>query len=131
MVGVVDYAKQKEQRKSYNSGNAMCYIGNGGYKYPSEGSEGGGFSEGDVVEVDVNRATSTIKYIINGVTKATHNNNMLADNSRVFMAYVEMCDTGDIVEWLLWMISLFIIIIIILFYSTWYYHFLFFIIGLL
>ena len=64
-------------------------------------SEGRGFSEGDVVEVDANRATSTIKYIINGVTKATSNNNMLADTSRVFMAFVEMANTGDIVEWLL------------------------------
>ena len=27
MIGVVDYAKQKDQKSSYNSGNAMCYYG--------------------------------------------------------------------------------------------------------
>ena len=79
----------------------MCYYGNNGYKYPSGGSEGGGFKQGDVLEVDVNRSTSTIKYIINGVLKATQTHNMLADNSRVFMPYFEMYNTNDIIEWLI------------------------------
>ena len=58
----------------------MCYYGYNGYKYPSGGYEGGGFRQGDVVEVDVNRSTSTVKYIINGVLKATEKNNMLNDS---------------------------------------------------
>ena len=79
----------------------MCYYGSDGYKFPSEGCEGGGFRQGDVVEVDINRATSTIKYLVNGAVKATHTHNMLADNSRVFMPYVEMYHTNDAVEWLM------------------------------
>lgn len=79
----------------------MCYYGSGGSKYPSGGSEGNGFKQGDIVEVDVIRANSTIKYTINGVLKATDTNNMLADNSRVFMPYVEMHNTNDTVEWLI------------------------------
>ena len=78
----------------------MCYYGYDGGKLPSEGIEGDGFKQGDVVEVDVNRSTSTIKYIINGVLKATHTDNMLSDSSRVFMPYVEMGNTNDAVEWL-------------------------------
>lgn len=27
MIGIVDYAKQKDKRDSYNSGNAMGYCG--------------------------------------------------------------------------------------------------------
>ena len=53
------------------------------------------------MEVDVNRSTSTIKYLVNGTLKATQTNNMLADSSRVFMPYIEMYNTNDAVEWLL------------------------------
>ena len=49
----------------------MCYDGAYGYKFPSGGNEGGGFKQGDVVEVDVNRSTNTVKYIINKTLKAT------------------------------------------------------------
>ena len=101
MAGVVDYAKQKDLRDSRNSGNAMCYYGYNGYRYPSGGNEGDGFKQGDIVEVDVNRSTSTVKYLVNGILKATQTNNMLADSSRVFMPYIEMYNTGDTVEWLL------------------------------
>lgn len=79
----------------------MCYYGCSGYKYPSCGVEGDGFKQGDVVEVDVNRTTSTIKYIVNGVLKATDAHGMLNDSSRVFMPYVEIYNTNDAVEWLL------------------------------
>ncbi len=101
LIGVVDYAKQKDQRSSYSSGNAMCYYGYNGYKYPSGCHEGGGFKQGDIVEVDINRATSTIKYSVNGTVKATHPHNMLAQNNRVFMSCVEMYSTNDAVEWLM------------------------------
>ena len=32
-IGIVDYAKQKDQRYSYDSSNAICYSGYG-KKYP-------------------------------------------------------------------------------------------------
>lgn len=102
MIGVVDYEKQKDQRSSYSSGNAMCYYGSGdGYKYPGSIEGGGGFRQGDIVEVEVNRANATIKYSVKGKLKATHTHKMLMDNSRVFMPYVEMWVTNDIVEWLM------------------------------
>lgn len=34
MIGIVDYLKQKDQRSSYNSGNAMCYYSYSNRKYP-------------------------------------------------------------------------------------------------
>lgn len=98
---MVNDVKQRDLRSSYDSGNAMCYYGHNGYKYPNGGCEGGGFSKGDIIEVDVNRATSTIKYSVNGTLKATQVHNMLADNNRVFMPYVEIPHTNDVVEWLL------------------------------
>lgn len=78
----------------------MCYYGDG-YKFPGEVKEGGGFSQGDVVKVDVDRASSTIRYSVNGKLKATDTHIMLADNSRVFMPYVKMYNNHDIVEWLM------------------------------
>ena len=79
----------------------MCYYGAVGGKYPSGGFEGNGFKEGDVVEVNVNRPNNTLKYIINGILKATDTNNMLNDSSRMFMPYVEMYNINDTVEWLM------------------------------
>jgi hypothetical protein len=35
MVGVVDEPKQRNQRNSYSSNNAVCYYGINGCKYPS------------------------------------------------------------------------------------------------
>lgn len=66
MLGVADYFKQRSQANSYTSGNAMCYYGANGAKYPSSATEGTGFKTGDIVEIDVNRTTKTIKYIVNG-----------------------------------------------------------------
>lgn len=103
MIGVVDYEKQKHKRFSYSSNNAMCYHGYNGRKYPNEVNEGqgGGFKEGDIVEVDVDRASSTIRYSVNRIVRATHTHEMLADNSRVFMPFVDMYNTDDIVEWVI------------------------------
>ena len=103
LIGVVDYAKQKDQRYSYgsSSGNYMCYYGYNGYKYPESAQEGDGFKEGDVVEVEVNRATSTVKYSVNGTPKATHSNNILADNTRVFHPFFEVYQQNEAVEWLI------------------------------
>ncbi len=46
MIGVVDEPKQRKKRYSCNSNNAVCYNGYDGGKYPSDGKEGNGFSEG-------------------------------------------------------------------------------------
>ena len=70
MIGVVDYARRKNKRSSYNSGNAMCYDGYG-LKWPSGLFEGSGFIDDDVVTVDVDRSTNTIKFSVNGVLKAS------------------------------------------------------------
>ncbi len=37
MIGVVDEPKQRNQRDSYDSNNAVCYYGYNGKKYPSGG----------------------------------------------------------------------------------------------
>lgn len=100
-TGVVDYAKQKNSTYSYSSGNSMCYYAINSEKNPGGGTEGNGFKEDDIVEVDVNRQTHTLKYIVNGVLEATHSHLMLADTSRIFMPFVEMRDKNDTVEWLL------------------------------
>ena len=101
MIGILDYSTQKSQRTSYKSNAALCYNGSNGYKYPLVGNEGDGFKQGDVVEVQVNRSTSTVIYLVNGVQKASHSNNMLAESLRIFMPFVEMCSGGDFVEWVL------------------------------
>ncbi len=46
MIGIVDEAKQMNERTSFNSGNAVCYYGYSGSKWPSGVKEGNGFSEG-------------------------------------------------------------------------------------
>ena len=99
MIGIVDYAKQKDLRSSYNSGNAMCYYGHSYRKYPESVNEGDGFKQGDLVEVEVNRASNSVKYFINGALKAQHTNQILADSSRIFMPYVDLYHTNDTVEW--------------------------------
>ncbi len=45
-IGVVDEPKQRNQRYSYDSNNAVCYYGYNGNKYPSGVKEGNGFSQG-------------------------------------------------------------------------------------
>ncbi len=46
MIGVVDEPKQRNQRFSKNSNNAVCYYGCTGRKYPSCVKESIGFREG-------------------------------------------------------------------------------------
>ncbi len=46
MIGIVDEPKQRNERFSSNSNNAVCYVGWCGNKYPSFVTEGSGFSEG-------------------------------------------------------------------------------------
>ena len=100
MIGVVDYAKQKDKKNSFISGNAMCYSGCNGRKYPEKYQEGDGFKKDDVVEVEVNRSAGTVKYWVDKVLKATHKNDILADSTRVLMPYVEMYHNNDIVKFM-------------------------------
>jgi hypothetical protein len=51
MIGIVDYTKQKDKRSSFHSSNPMCYYSNSGIMHPSGAKEGGGFNQGDIVEV--------------------------------------------------------------------------------
>lgn len=99
MIGVVDYEKQSEARSSFSSGNAMCYYGFKGCKWPEKAYEGDGFRQGDVVEVNVDRRFLTIKYLVNGFLKATQSNQKLADVTRIFVPYAELFCANDAVEW--------------------------------
>lgn len=74
MIGIIDHAKQKDKRSSFSSGNAMCYFGWKGSKWPENVVEGDGFKQGDVVEVEVDRIGKVIKYSVNSTLKATHTN---------------------------------------------------------
>ncbi len=46
LIGVVDEPKQRNQRQSFNSNNAICYSGYTGNKYPEKVNEGNGYSQG-------------------------------------------------------------------------------------
>lgn len=70
MIGIVDYAKQKDTRYSHDSGNAFCYYGYNSEKCPGNTFEGSGFKKGDIVEVDVDRENKSVKYLINGIVQA-------------------------------------------------------------
>ena len=43
MIGIINYERQKHDRYSYNSKNAMCYYGINGYVYPENKKLGCGF----------------------------------------------------------------------------------------
>lgn len=73
----------------------MCYYGDDCKKYPQKMKEGEGFKQDDIVEVEVNRFTKTVRYTVNGIVQASQKNEMLGDNTRVFMAFVELHDTND------------------------------------
>lgn len=88
MIGVVDFNKQKDQRSSYGSGNAVCYYGCNGYKYGQATTEGAGFSESEVVEINVNLAAKLIKWSVAGTQRASCSLELLGDQSRVFMPFV-------------------------------------------
>ncbi len=72
IIGVVDEPKQRNQRYSRNSNNAVCYNGYDGIKYPSFVKEGNGFSEGETVETTVDLAKKTVRWSVAGTTRATY-----------------------------------------------------------
>lgn len=51
----------------------MFYFGHSN-KWPECKYDGEGFKVGDVVEVNVDRIAKTVKYLVNGVQKASHSN---------------------------------------------------------
>lgn len=53
------------------------------------------------MELDIDRAGNTLKYIVNGVVQATQRHGILVDSQRVLYPFVQMCDAGDTIEWLL------------------------------
>lgn len=61
----------------------------------------GGFKQGDIVELEVDRSACSVKYFVNGAYKAIQSNKMLADDRRIFMPLVEFYYTNDAVEWLI------------------------------
>ncbi len=64
--------QQKNERTSYESGNAYAYNGCGGIIYPSGMKEGKGFLEGDIVETVVNLFERTIEWYVNGQKEASY-----------------------------------------------------------
>ena len=49
VIGILDYLKQKDERSSYTSPNAMGYNCFNCFKYPEKVVEGDGFKQGDTV----------------------------------------------------------------------------------
>lgn len=96
MIGILDATRQMNMRYSYNSNNAICYY-SGGEKYPSAIIEGGGFEEGDIVETCVDLTNKTIKWAINGVTRASLTHKPLGDMFTTFRPFVEVYYKDDIV----------------------------------
>lgn len=66
MFGVVDAHKEKGNRSSYSSGNAVNYQGCNGYKIPDKKCEGKGFKQGEIVEMTVNLSKKIIKWSVEG-----------------------------------------------------------------
>ena len=71
MIEVVDYHQQFNAQYSHNSGNAICYYGVNGQKWPSKQIEGSGFSQGETVQVVVNLAAKKVQWIVEGTQRAT------------------------------------------------------------
>jgi len=95
MIGIVDFEKQKERKRSYNSKNVVCYYAHNGDKYPCGGYEGDGIKVGETVEVRVDRTHGTVSWLVDHVERATHTAGLLCDKSRKFLPYVEMYNYGD------------------------------------
>lgn len=85
--GIVDYVRLKDSRSSYNLSNTICYWGHGN-KWPENKKEGDGFKIGDVVEVNIDRATRIVKYLVNGVLQASQRNEMFAGADRIYVLYM-------------------------------------------
>ena len=101
MIGVIDFEKQRNVRYSYNAkGNAICYRAYDGNIYPNNiNSSGGACKVGETVSVSVNRKEGSIVWAVGDSVKHSCKCEMLSDQTRTIMPFVEMCHSGDIVEW--------------------------------
>ena len=101
MIGVIDFEKQRNVRSSYTAnGNAICYHAINGYIYPGDiNSNGGACKVGETVSVSVNRKEGSIVWAVGNSVKHSCKCEMLSDQTRTIMPFVEMCHSGDIVEW--------------------------------
>ena len=70
----------------------ICYSASNGKIYPGSIKEGDGVKVGETVKVVVNRNDKTIKWIVNGITRASLTNDMLGDKERLFYPFMEMKD---------------------------------------
>ena len=92
LIGVVEYAKQKDHRVSQPHIIQVmpCFTTLMGLNFLKASDRAMGLNKGDIVEADVNRRAGTIKYLIKDTLKATQTNNILRDSPRVFMPFVEI-----------------------------------------
>ena len=100
-IGVIDFEKQRNVRYSHDAkGNAICYIAHNGYIYPNNiKSNGGALKVGETVSVSVNRKEGSIVWAVGDSVKHSCKCEMLSDQTRTIMPYIEMYNSGDIVEW--------------------------------
>ena len=56
-------------------------------------------NEGETVEVIVYRRSKTIKWMVNNEQRASYTHEMLGEQNRKFMPYVEMENIGDTIEY--------------------------------
>ena len=101
MIGVVDLHEQKDARSSYKTGNAICFNAlNGiihyGLKVKPEKS---GIFESEIMCVIVDFNKATVEWNIDGKRLATTSSPFLTNKKRMFIPYVEMCNTGDKISW--------------------------------
>lgn len=55
---------------------------------------------GDIVEVQVDRASNKVRYLVNGIFQAEQINSMLTEREGVFVPFVGFYHQGDTVEWI-------------------------------
>lgn len=77
MIGVVDINKQINERRSYNSGNAVCYFGCTGYVWYGIGNnkymweqQDNGFGTGDTVRMEVEWQKGIARWFVNNEINA-------------------------------------------------------------
>lgn len=78
VFGFLDYDAQKDQMRSFNSNNALGYSSDG-MKTPCKLKEGGGFKEGDNIEMRVDRKEKKIIWFVNDLFQAMYCHDMLGE----------------------------------------------------
>lgn len=101
-MGVVDITNYKVFKTMMNQNYTVgyyCMNNNIGQKYPGGSQEGSGYVEGAIVEVHVSLANKSIRWAIGGNTRAMHTHDILGDENRVFMPFIEVCFPGSSLQW--------------------------------